>query len=840
MKRPWGILAAGFVLGEVLALKISFFSIPAAALLLAACFFVWKMPQIRGGQNPVLLKCCRRIFLPARSAADKRRMAARFLLLSALLAGAVRLCAASLPSDMEEELDRIMKENPYGTELTVKADGAEYGGSNLVIRSGCLLIYIPTADSETGFAKKAVGFSAEDPPKIGNTVRVTGKLSRMEHASNPGQFDFAEYYRAKGITHRLSAKTVEIMDRHTEVPAQKIADLKKDLKETLLRVCEKEDAGFLCAALLGDRSELSEDMYDRYRKNGIAHLLAISGLHIAIIGMSLYKLLRKAGLSAGLSGVAAGTFLTFYGIFTGSGTSVNRAVIMFLLVSLALSVGRTYDLLSALFFSAVLILLFSPYELFQCGFQLSFMAVFAIGGPAAFVRRELRVKGNLQLSLLTSTSVTLFTLPVIAWWFFSFPPYGIVLNLIVIPLMGYAVWSGMAIFFLDRISFPASLSAAGVTHRVLQIYTASCNAVQMLPLHRVLTGRPRMWQIAAYYLLLGAGLFLLKRIKTDNAEKENRNDRKWEEWIRERRVRNDKKNDREAGWLKNEKKRRIAAGIFFAAAVLSVLHIPNGKTEISFLNIGQGDAVVIRDQGKCTLIDGGSSTNQKAGEYILRPFLEYHAVGRADEVFLTHADADHTNAVEYLLTQNGDIRIGTLYLNAPAERDEKYDTLRKEIEKNGCALRYIGKGDVIGALTCISPEKDLTTTETNEESLVMLFRKKKFSCLFTGDAGKESEGRILQEAEENKILRDSLSGITVLKVGHHGSRNSSGEAFLKLLDPKISILSYGKGNRYGHPNKETVVKLSALPTDILRTAVKGCITIETDGTGMRVETYRKD
>jgi len=871
-------MAAGFVLGEVLARAISMGAAAAAGAVLAVLFAVWKDKTFRIFPERNRL----RNFLTG-----GKRMAVSVLFAAAFLTGAVRLCSAEIPSAKMRELDAVIQDGGSSRDRSLRIESMEEKGNHLVIRSGTLLVYVPKDSLDGVYSGKTAVFSEDRMPKIGNIVHLSGKLSRMEPASNPGQFDFANYYKARGITHSYYASAIRVTDSKTDIIPQKIFEFRCALENTLDRICEPEDASFLKAALLGDRSSMEEDTYDLYRKNGIAHLLAISGLHMAILGLGLYHLLRKTGLNFLISGMISGALLLFYSMLTGTSTSITRSVAMLLLFFFAAAAGRTYDLLSAASFAAVLILLAFPLELFQCGFQLSFLAVFSIGGPAKILIRKYRIRNPVRQSFYVSLTVSLISLPVVAFWFFSVPVLGVLLNLIVIPLMTYVVWSGIAVLFLSGVNFFAACTAAGVTHTILQFYLFLCQAVSRIPLSRILTGRPHLLQIALYYLFL----FLAFRVLTGKEkagkergreeqdrgewdgeeqdrgerggkkhgikrqeeadrgrEEKNREEKSGEEWIGEHRSGSTCREER-----KQKRKRIMKAVLLSAAAIVSVLHIPSYNTRISFLDIGQGDCIVLQKGFRTVLIDGGSSSNKKAGEYILKPFLEYHAVKTVETVYLTHADSDHTNAVEYLLGSDPDREIKTVVLSAPAKTDEKYDKLKKEIAGKGCSLEYIGAGDEIpdlfgnaffgilpagpAKMLCLSPRKDLVTTETNEESLVLLFEEGKFSCLFTGDAGKPSEDIILKEVQKDAALKKRLSGIEVLKVGHHGSRNSSGEDFLKLLEPGISVLSYGIGNRYNHPNGETVEKLEKLQTEILHTAKDGCISIVTDGKGMRAETY---
>ena len=220
--------------------------------------------------------------------------------------------------------------------------------------------------------------------KIGYKVALSGTLSKPQRASNEGGFDAYSYYKSKHINYILKVKNIEIKEKSTNVFKEYLYTIKKVLRKRVLDLYDEDCAGIISAALLGDKQDLSEDIYDMYRKSGIAHLLAISGLHISILGLSLYKLLReRLKLSFISSALTVSTFVYLYSIFTGSSISVIRAAGMLVLFCIAQVLGRTYDLCSAACILGIVNLLYSPYTLYQGAFQLSYMAVFSIGLVAA-------------------------------------------------------------------------------------------------------------------------------------------------------------------------------------------------------------------------------------------------------------------------------------------------------------------------------------------------------------------------------------------------------------------------------------------------------------------------
>ena len=851
MKRPWEVLAAGYVLGELAAGAGA--SVPAAAVMLTVCFalyFFGADEVFRRGRPSMYEKgsgsgsACPAETGSVRSA---RFRTAALLLLPAFLLGMLR---------MTVEL-RTMLSEPRPVTDAYRIDAMERKYGQLVLTCGDTLLYVP---------ERLCGRAEKEELQIGNRIQVSGKISAFPTATNPGQFDAASFYRAKGLRRRMYVTGLRITDSRCAPVRQFLYRIRNYCISLLYQGCDAEDAAFLAAVLFGDRSGLGEDFLELYRKNGIAHLLAISGLHVSMLGMGFYHSLRKGGCSFAVSGGLAGGFLVLYGLLTGAGTSVSRAVIMLLLLFLAEWEGRTYDLRTAACIAAVAQLLVRPFELYQCGFQLSFLAVLAIGGPAETLIRSFEIRNGLMKSLIASLSVTFCTLPVIAYWFFAVPVYAPCLNLLVIPLMGWILGAGLIVLLLAVVCFgvastpvPSILyfflrTAEGVVYRLLQVNELLCSVTERIPGARILTGRPAPLQIIAYVLLLCGSYAWMLRLTALRAARKKAEQKAEEEEITVRHVRPDiRRNSPAAG--QNSVDGKAGALLLLMAALLCLAPYRPRKPEIWFLDVGQGDGIAVLYRDSCVLIDGGSSSEKEPGKNILEPFLESKAVSRIETVFLTHADLDHVNGTEYLLSAPDVPQIGQVVLNAAAETDPAYEELKEEIRASGAPLRYLGAGEEMGMFRCLWPTRGIRDPDLNEQSLVLLFTFGGNRVLLTGDAGKVSEPGILQEFSEAGLTEDAgkeYSGkensgkensgkenfrIDVLKAGHHGSSTSSGEEFLQALRPQYTVISCGRNNRYGHPHRETIEALEFIGTEIYNTAVSGAIRAGLDGKTVKMQTY---
>lgn len=642
---------------------------------------------------------------------------------------------------------------------------------------------------------------------LGQQVQILGEASLFSKPRNPGEFDAAAYYHSLGIEARLYGEELFILDERKAPLPECLRRLKEKGTRRLFRLADPEDAGIFAAAVLGDRQGVSKDIKALYQKNGIAHLLAISGLHMSFAGMLLYRLFRKTGLGLGGAG-AAGVIMAFlYGMLIGKAPSASRAFLMLAAGFLASYLGRTYDLLSAASLALIVLALRSPALILQGGVQLSFGAVFAIGGLGPFlcgwVAGEKESWGCMSISSSVSTAVAIqvVTLPVIAYHFYEYPLYGIVLNLFVVPLMGGVLCSGFGVLLLGSISPVLGILAAGTGHYILAFYGFLCRRVSRLPSYNLTLGRPTPLRLLAYGLAMGAVLGLLGLLRERRGEKQG-----------------------------NVFLRLLTLLGLYMFSVILLLPGPVRGLKAVFLDVGQGDGAVIRTGRRVILVDGGSSSNRSLGEYSLTPCLKSLGVSRIDYAFLSHGDQDHLSGLKYLL-ETGEIPIGTLYLPYHGREEKAVKELSRLAEGRNTRVEYLAAGGNIQAgelsITCLSPEKKDTPENTNEESVVLKMDYGACHMLFTGDMGEYGERRLLERPEARL-----LSKINVLKTAHHGSKFSSGEEFLDRMALCFAVISYGEGNSYGHPHKEVLERFRKRNTAVLKTGERGAILMETDGIGL--------
>ena len=661
----------------------------------------------------------------------------------------------------------------------------------------------------------------EDLPS-GTLVYASGTLERVEGPRNPGQFDSQQYYACQHIYYFMKNAVIEKKSRSYSGYRQTLLDL----KDRFCKILEKaagEDAPVFEAMLLGEKSDLDNELKLRYQMGGMIHILAISGLHISILGMGLFQTLKFAGLGNTGAGMLSLAVMIQYGMLTGGSVSAMRAVCMFLLSVGAKILGRSYDLPTALALSAILLLMDSPAYLYSSSFLLSFGAVVGLGAVSPYLLEITGAKKKLTKSLLSSFSVQLATLPVMLVFFGEVSVAGILLNLFVLPTVGGVLISGLISCILSLFSLEAAVIAAMPGRALLFLYEQSCILAGKLPFCTWVGGLPEIWQSLIYYGCLILALAAAVRI-TRKQKKQSKHKFRGKQ--------------KTAKGIFHKIKGQTAVMLLFvilAAGILVLSWKDRSGLRITCLDVGQGDGIVLEmPEGGAFLMDCGSSNQKNTGQYQLLPYLKSRGITSLDGIMVSHTDTDHISGIrEMLENQKYGIEIAGLVLPPVEYHEEKIKQLARTALNNGTRVSVMEPGDAIASggkdcliLSCIAPEKDLDVKPGNETSLVLDLAYGNFDMLFTGDA----EGTGEDQMAESGRLRE----YDVLKVAHHGSKNSGTEKFLNLTRPSFAVISAGIDNRYGHPHADTVRRLTDAGCTVCSTQDNGAVTIESNGETMKL------
>ena len=730
---------------------------------------------------------------------------------------------------------------------------------------------------------------------IGNKVKVYGKVFVYQKATNEGQFDAFEYYSPKGIYASVKVLRLEILDEHVSLIGQNMFLLKQKMRESLLSLYPKEKAGVLSAMLLGDKDLLEEEIKELYQKNGISHILAISGLHISMLCMGLFRLLRSIGSSVKLSTSITILFLSFYICYTGGSTSSLRAGIMCIVLLGAKLVRRNYDLLSALALASILVTAIRPTEITSAGFLLSFGAVIGVAIAkeieAQIIQKREEISSDLEKTgdkevvedscfpfpklkqcwkkrkksssiwwspLLFSGMIQVITIPISLWFYYELSPYSILLNVIILPLVAFILGGGIVSVLLGLVVPSLAKLSVGGTYFLLSFYEWIGGQAQKLPYSFVLVGRPSILQVVLYYgmfLFVVWNVFFVKRGKEEFAKNFPWNVKTEELISKQCYV---KKYFGNVSQQKNGVKKffrnidemkysKYVKAIFLCIGMIgggSILFFPKAyETELVFLDVSQGDSLFLQTEtGKTLLFDCGSSDVSKVGTYRLVPMLKQRGILLLDIVSVSHMDSDHMNGIKELLEEmsiykgeiefrknyKGAIGIKTIVLPKVIELSEEYVALVRLAKEKKVEIVYMEAGETLyqadGILIeCLSPSN--AKKSENDTSLVYLLQMKDIVVWMMGDAGVEVEQEMIERIGK-KTLEQLKDKWCVLKVGHHGSKTSSSEEFVKMVEPEVAIISCGYQNSYGHPHKEILERLEMVGSDVMSTAKFGAITIK--------------
>lgn len=685
--------------------------------------------------------------------------------------------------------------------------------------------------------------------KTGSVVAVRGRLRPFWSATNPGEFDTAEYYYTIGFSGKLTDTEVIAYSRKYSYVKEFLYGLKCYFQNRLYKVFPEKEASVLSAMLLGDKAELDADVKELYKKNGIIHILSISGLHITVIGMGVYRLLRKTGLPIFCAALLGGIVLGMYGVMTGMGVSACRAIGMYVIRMFGEIAGRTYDMLTALGVMAVILVWKNPPYLMHAGFLLSFGSILGIGVlyPALSEVWLFWTKNKLLRSLLAGTSITLFTLPILLWFYYEVPAYSILLNFMVLPWVSLVMAAGLFVMLVPGTGIVGTISCF-----VLQGYEFLCRCFKRLPFHTWNPGKPEVWQVAGYYLVIMSVCVIVWRKKCVECEDISKQGVVHEKWQRG--------NFTAPGCVNKVIREKSAYGIFTAvlmtaAILLLAVRVRTGST-VTFLDVGQGDCTLVESgSGGVYLFDCGSSSRKEVGQYVLIPYLKYRGINHIDAVFVSHSDEDHSNGIRELLQMSEQEGIAVEQLVLPAiakeDREEQFaellEAVRIDSVKFGqkkerfqqveqmpivCYIQAGNRFEEEGiSFTCLHPPGGYGTENSNAYSECFYIKfDEGASLLLTGDVEGAGEELLCRELEERTI-----EDVTILKVSHHGSKNSTSEALLGQVTPSVSIISCGRNNRYGHPHEPLLKRLQEYGTQIFQTSESGAVMVRINKKGIQIE-----
>ncbi|RQW03429.1 MAG: DNA internalization-related competence protein ComEC/Rec2, partial [Calditrichaeota bacterium] len=629
-------------------------------------------------------------------------------------------------------------------------------------------------------------------------------LESLPQPRNPGQLDTRKYLLMHGIPGQITCQPQTVFESVNQSSKLYIGrylyQIRNAVDQHISCYFDEETAGFLSAIFLGKKEKVNKSVKLDFQKSGVAHVLAISGLHVGFVVYFIFTFLSFLPLSVRWHNVLTLICLIFYMLITGSQPPVVRATVMVSIYLMGHNLERRTDVYNSVMGAAFIILLIQPQQLFWVGFQFSFAAVLSI----LFFYQKLKPVEKLVIRhipevkfvkpliikmvqlFLVSLAAQLGTLPLMALYFHQIPIISLILNILVIPMIALIIPVGFLVLLISLFSHSLSILISQLLIFLVQILLGIVHFAAELPGAYFRISAPSMLLIILY----GVFLFLIFTV-----------------------------------FLPNLRQVRLLSFVCFILLILLYIVPRRPLLSITMLDVGQGDAFLVTTAGdKQLLIDAGPvHSNWDSGANIIIPAIQSSGKLRFDKIFISHPHSDHIGGIFSILSE---IKVDSVYLPEMKENDLWQDSALKVLNRKKIPFRLLRMGDRLEIdpftrIFILSPSiyDDASISKNlNNVSLVMLLQMENSRILWTGDAETPVEGKLLSWG--NFLKAD------ILKIGHHGSITSSSEKFLSAVSPSLALISVGKQNKYGHPSNIVLQRLKDSEINYFRSDRTGAVRLE--------------
>lgn len=630
----------------------------------------------------------------------------------------------------------------------------------------------------------------------GDTAELQVMIYEFPEQRNPHQFDYGEWLHSQGISAHGELQRVFMIE---EAGWLSWGNLRSRVLTNVEELFAQEQASLAKALLLGYKDDLTPDAKQKFARAGLSHIMAVSGLHVGFIVAPFWFLIpflwgSQKGKWLGLLGLTLLLFL--YAGVTGFSPSVSRASLMAWLLTYGRLFHKVRNSINLTAVAAIILLLIDPSQLFDAGFQLSFGAVFIILLVMPEAQRLIPQKfqfgwiGGLITIVIVSVVVQLGLFPILIQYFGEFSIVGPISNVLVIPILTVVVPVGLVIVALYSL-LPQVLEIAAIPIEYLLAWIQNIASI---------TGGSNFSFISistVSFVIFLIWLFVILSIACIRIPK-----MRW----------------------------KMIICLLLAMNMFLIEHVIKGtqpkKLKITFLDVGQGDAIFIKTPNdKQLLVDAGRwSPGGNSGEEVILPYLEENGIQQLDGILLSHPHADHIGGMEEIIEN---VQVDTIYQTAIGYDSKLFARYTEKAEEKNIPIKNPVAGDIINIdpsirIFVIGPSVGPETSNINNRSLAFKVVYGNTSAIFSGDAEKEQESRLAS------VYGDFLKS-DLYKVGHHASNTSSTTSFIEFIQPEITVASLAFENRFRHPGEETVSRLHQYSVVQNYTSLHGAIIYESDG-----------
>ena len=635
--------------------------------------------------------------------------------------------------------------------------------------------------------------------ELGDIITFNGRTRIPMVNSNPKLFNYRRSLLAEKVYTTITIKDYDITHVSKENKRLKYrikSEFRNNIENLFDNSLNEHNSSLMKSIVLGEYGYLEDEDVSKYRDLGLAHILAVSGLHIGIIGTFLIFVLSRCGIMRNWAHIFTVIIIWFYGFLIGFPPSLLRANIMMTILFLSRSLAEPYDSINSLLLSMFILLIINPFWIFKVGFQLSYLATFSI---IYFTPRILKLfypyRNKKIYALSTILGVQIGLIPIQAYYFNKIPILTILANLFIAPFLslGLVLGATMVGFYY---SIPGLNNIIGfVLNMVLNIQFKLVNLLHNIPFNQINCYSPGISEIILYYI------FILILFKIIDLKK-----------------------------LGTNMNKTIIYYLVFHIICLSIFFYKDQSLEIHFIDVGQGDSILIKNKKENFLIDTGGSIfgNFDIGKNITLPFLLKNGIMKLDGIFISHFHEDHSQGLPILMDN---LKVENILISYENSNSDVYNYM---ISSNIPVTKLKEKDRIIlnknTSIEVLSPNLDFVNRNLGENDLSLVFLLKYFNreILFTGDMENETENYLL-----DKFHRP----IDIIKVPHHGSNTSSKAELLEVIKPEIGIITVGRNNIYGHPQKDVLNRYEEIGTKIFRTDTMGRVKVALNKSDMKIEGF---
>lgn len=636
--------------------------------------------------------------------------------------------------------------------------------------------------------KKFILYIPKDVEKLeyGSIIKINAQYTEATRDRNYGGFNYKTYLRTKKIYGIFNVEDVEIVKNGSD---NIIIKLRKYIKSKLREKLKKENSELAISLIVGDRSHISSEVEDNFKKANLMHMLAISGAHfsyVILIATFISNRLQHKRLGQLIQIIA----IIFFMNLTGNTASVVRAGIMSILLIGSSICKRQNDSLNNIAISAIIQIINNPYIIFDSGFMLSYSGVLGIILFYKKISEHIHFK-----SIALTISANIFIIPIMIYNFHTISGSFIISNICASWLLGI-------IIILEFISLciPIKLLYM-ILDLLIMMLRKIAEICANIPFAQMYVPRYAIFFVIVIYILI-----FCRKLKC---------------------------------------KKYVYSFLTIGVSILLIVNFTDvyqDRMRINFIDVGQGDSCLIRYKGINIMIDSGGSLSKNKdgksydiGENVLNNYLLNRGITRLDYIMASHFDEDHSQGFIFLLKN---MKVKNVIISEQYKTSSIYEQFKQICKKQNIQIIYVRSGDEIRikdlAFKILHPkskENQISENPLNNNAIVCMVKYKNRRILFTGD---------IEKVAENEMVKEYTNGLKadILKVGHHGSKTSTTKEFLDLINPSVALIGVGKNNKFGHPNEDVIKRLEEKNIQIYRTDEMGEISVIIDKNGkIKINTH---